>query len=199
MELREAYQLALNVLAECRDRYDLDPAIDFAFDRAQRRLGSFQPGRKRITVSRHAAKLNDRETVEEIIRHELAHALAYQHDGCLDHGAVWKKWAKKMGAEPRATCSSAEVTTPDAPFGLYCPKCGLTLPRYRKAKRKNLAGCPTCSGQGRDEFHVLVLLTRDELHLAREHRLDYGTTEGGRALLRQLRQPHFRKWRPAWL
>jgi len=148
MDLKEAFRLATSLIDETDKDYDLPRNLDFAFDRAKRRLGSYRPQRLRITLSAPICSLNSADVVEEIIRHELAHALAHYHDNKLGHGPRWKQWAIEMGAIPRASCQSADVITPMAPYVYVCPECSFRAERYRRPSRnRGKAGCSNCSNR----------------------------------------------------
>jgi len=146
MHLSDAGELALKLLGEAEVRYQLNPLVYFKFDRAKRRLGSYRPAEMCITLSAPITRLNGLCIIDETLRHEIAHALAHQHDGYLGHRKKWKKWAIKCGAEPRTRCSSQNVITPKAPYIYICPVCDFKTERYRRpAATQGRAGCPNCS------------------------------------------------------
>lgn len=41
-------------------------------------------------------------TLQDAIRHEIAHFLAYDIDKSYKHDRVWRKWARRMNCNPRA-------------------------------------------------------------------------------------------------
>jgi hypothetical protein len=65
-----------------------------------------------ISLSRAFVEGNERAVVEDTIRHEVAHALAWEHDRETGHGAAWAKWCEVTGAEPRRCYDEAEVVLP---------------------------------------------------------------------------------------
>jgi len=148
LELDKAFELAIHLISQAEKEHGLDPGLSFQFDRAKRRLGSYRPGKRCITLSVKITYLNKTTMVEEVIRHEIAHALAHQHEQHLGHGQQWKKWARIMEADPRASCQSADIVTPKAPYAYTCPKCDFKAERYRRpSKRTRRAGCPKCSNK----------------------------------------------------
>jgi SprT protein len=66
----------------------------FGFDRAIRRAGLCNYSEKRITISRHLVEAGDLHVVEQVLLHEIAHALCGQAAG---HGKVWKAKAAELG------------------------------------------------------------------------------------------------------
>lgn|GEM_PF-142828 len=79
---------------------------DLAWDRARRRAGSCDHGRRRITLSRHLMALYSRAEVRETVVHEIAHARVGVHHG---HDAVWRAEARRLGG------SGARLVAADAP------------------------------------------------------------------------------------
>jgi hypothetical protein len=58
---------------------------------------------KTIGINHIFAKLNFRLNgfaLLDVLMHEIAHALDFEYDGNLNHGASWKKWCNKIGATP---------------------------------------------------------------------------------------------------
>jgi predicted SprT family Zn-dependent metalloprotease len=66
----------------------------FGFDRAIRRAGLCNYSQKRITISRHLVEAGDLHVVEQVLLHEIAHALCGQAAG---HGKIWKAKATELG------------------------------------------------------------------------------------------------------
>ncbi len=66
----------------------------FGFDRAIRRAGLCNYSQKRITISRHLVEAGDMKVVEQVLLHEIAHALCGQAAG---HGKIWKAKATELG------------------------------------------------------------------------------------------------------
>ena len=71
MNLDQAEQLALSLMRE----HGLLPRWSFAFDRAERRFGSCNERKRRITLSAAIVRLNSESEVRDTILHEIAHAL----------------------------------------------------------------------------------------------------------------------------
>jgi len=70
----------------------------------KRSLGTCYPISKRIEISRHYLKAEGGLTgnVKDTIRHEIAHAMAWDRFQSMGHGVRWKQCAKILGANPVA-------------------------------------------------------------------------------------------------
>jgi predicted SprT family Zn-dependent metalloprotease len=84
-------------------------------------FGMCQPGRQAISLSRHLVRLNPEAQVEDTIRHEIAHALAWRMSPSDRdaHGRTWVKACALVGARP-VRCYGAEVVTPPARYVGHC-------------------------------------------------------------------------------
>lgn len=110
--------------------------LDFAFDRAKRRLGACHyytiagtPIPAKITLSRHFVPLLSEDEVRDVILHEIAHAQTPgQH-----HNAVWRAAARKIGARPQR-CAAPSVRPP-APIEGRCPTCDVKVSEHHRMPR----------------------------------------------------------------
>ena len=107
MELKQASKLAIELI----DKHGLlNRGWHFAFDRANRRFGSCQYYRKRITLSKFLTELNSEQEVRNTILHEIAHALTPgQH-----HNHIWRAKAKEIGCTGDRCYSSEQVARPES-------------------------------------------------------------------------------------
>jgi predicted SprT family Zn-dependent metalloprotease len=132
MDIHDAASLAHEIMAEHLVGWG------FEFDRAKRRFGRCSFRTRLITLSAPLVLLNERERVEDTIRHEVAHAIAGARAG---HGPLWKEACYVTGARPERCYDSKEVETPMAPWRVECPSGHFSYPRYR---RKKNAACARC-------------------------------------------------------
>ena len=138
--------------------YKLDEqGWSFRWDRAKRRFGCCDYTNKKISISRHLAKLNEFEQGKDTVLHEIAHALAGRQAG---HGPVWIQACQKVGARPERCYSTQEVQTPQARYVRYCPTCLRVRPLYRKSNKK--FACGRCckqynNGQYSEKFALRVV------------------------------------------
>lgn len=78
-----------------------------------------------ISISKSILKEMTYEGVKDTILHEIAHAIQYEKTGSSDHGPIWKKIAKSLGAVPKAAAQPehfikgkvAGIEIIDAEFG----------------------------------------------------------------------------------
>ncbi|CAM3184942.1 SprT-like domain-containing protein [Actinomyces slackii] len=71
---------------------------ELALDRARRRAGLTDHGRRRITLSRQLMGLYSPDEVRETILHEIAHARVGAQHG---HDEVWEAEARRLGSSGR--------------------------------------------------------------------------------------------------
>lgn len=119
------------------------------FDGARRRLGLciwMKRGRlaKIISLSRHAAVAGGWELMEDVVRHEAAHAIDFETRGRSGHDRTWKQWAIRCGADPTRLYEGEAFDDPAAPYLGRCPAegCGYRRPFYRAVTAAHL--CPQC-------------------------------------------------------
>lgn len=187
MLLADAEALALRLMREFKliddSQRNYDPDWEnwkFAFDNAQKRFGAcHRRGFSRhigdgkfekhypngtITLSRELVLLNDAATVEDTIRHEIAHALLPYKKGD-SHGAAWKAMCKRTGANPERLYDVDEVNVVKGDWSATCGACGRTYYKFRQPKRELWCAHPECKklllpyipGMGR--FHPQRKLT----------------------------------------
>lgn len=80
--------------------------------RMTRSLGTFtvRHGRSRVSLSARILRPGLEDIAWETVKHEMAHVAdrATRADGRSDHGPSWRRWAERLGAQPRRSCSREE-------------------------------------------------------------------------------------------
>lgn len=109
------------------------------FDHARRRAGCCLYGERVISLSRVLLPHYPPEAVDEVILHEVAHALVGPAHG---HDAVWRRKARQIGATPKARLSG-DLHAPPAPWVGRCGRCGAGRGLYRVPRR--VTSCGKCS------------------------------------------------------
>src|SRR5271168_4414451 len=134
MELVAAEKLARELMAQF-GLFEQTPAWRFEFDDAKRRFGCCHRSvwQNKITLSRILVFRNDREQVEDTIRHEIAHALASPKGG---HGLEWESMCKRTGAKPVRCYSYDDVDAPWGDWRATCNGCGRVHHKFRRPKRE---------------------------------------------------------------
>lgn len=118
----------------------------FRFDHARRRAGSCNYRDRVITVSKHLIG-HSLEQVEQVILHEIAHALAGQGAG---HGPRWKHMAREIGYRGKRTLN-IDLAKDEAKWLGTCPA-GHEFYRFRKPSGK--ASCVRCSPRFNDKYVI---------------------------------------------
>lgn len=141
MNRAEAQRLALDLMAE----WELtQQGWTFGWIRATRTLGRCYHDRRHIVLSQSFVDLNERDKIEETIRHEIAHAIVGAGKG---HGWEWQSMARTVGCkDPRAKCMDDDLKMARGRYVAVCSSCGHEFSRHRAPK----PGRPlACSKHGR--------------------------------------------------
>lgn len=135
------------------------------FDGAKRRLGIckwIRKGKKVriISLSRHYAFEGGWEAMEDVVRHEIAHAIDFETRGKSDHGPRWQAIARSVGADPTRLYDGDDLAGPPSKYIGICPNCGGEQPFYRRVKRAY--ACPDCCrkharGKFSDRFRLRMV------------------------------------------
>ena len=134
----DRYDVVMAHAAEFMGRY-LDLKVwSFAFDSAKRRLGACKYAEHQISLSRYFVELHSLAEIDQVIRHEVAHAVAGSKAG---HGPKWKKIATELGYNHKRI-SGDEIGNATAKLIGVCPN-GHTV--YRHRKPKTALSCSKCA------------------------------------------------------
>ena len=115
----------------------LDSRWSFSFDHAKTRFGQCDHRRLRITLSRYLCNQGSDDDVEQVLLHEIAHALVGARAG---HGALWLAQARNLGYRGGRT-HSADPASEHANWLGLCPN-GHEVLRFRKPSRA--MSCAKC-------------------------------------------------------
>lgn len=110
----------------------------FDFDHAKTRAGQCDFARRRITVSRYLAVRFSDDDVDQVLLHEIAHALSGARAG---HGPRWRRTAAELGYTG-SRLYDGPVASELAPWVGACPA-GHEHVRYRTPTRP--LACARCS------------------------------------------------------
>lgn len=176
-QLREVKERALHLM-QVLGRQELGTPLTelgwtFGFDKAKRRLGccTWKRGRasvKRISISAYYAALNglahrDEQglhVLEDVIRHEIAHAIEYEQHGASNHGARWQALCRRVGADPSRVYEGHEVNAAPGRYVARCPQCGDEQEYYRLPRRpRACAACCRRHNNGRYAGRFKYVLT----------------------------------------
>ena len=91
-----------NLIEKLFRKHGLNGEWKWKISNTQRRLGSCSRKTKTIRVSRVAILGEEDEIVQDVILHEMAHALLDRKPGDMPHGHKWKRKCVEIGAIPRS-------------------------------------------------------------------------------------------------
>ena len=147
------------------DRYDFVRAVaesqmaehldmdlwSFGWDSAKKRLGVCKYDQHLISLSRYFVDLHSIQEIDQVMRHEIAHALAGPKAG---HGPKWKKIATDIGYEHKKI-SGDEIGNATAKLIGTCPNGHVV---YRHRQPKSPLSCSRCAP--RFDRNYLITWTR---------------------------------------
>ena len=99
-------------------------------ERPRRRIGQCRYGRKELAVTGWYVDLNPWDSVEDTLRHEVAHALAGSK---ANHGPEWVEQCHRVGAraERQLDTSKGGIISPAKRLQAKCAFCGTPYKRDR--------------------------------------------------------------------
>lgn len=98
--------------------------------------------------------------MEDVVRHEIAHAIDFERRGASDHGPVWKDIARRVGADPTRLYEGQDIPDDASKYVGICPSCAKEHPFYRRVTRRY--ACPDCCrthnrGRFSDRFLLCII------------------------------------------
>jgi predicted SprT family Zn-dependent metalloprotease len=102
----------------------------FRFDNGKRRAGQCNYTLREISISKHLVAHNTLDEVQQVVLHEIAHAMVGKDAG---HGPVFKRQAAALGYRGN-NFTGREIAANQAPWVGHC-KAGHVHYRYRKPTR----------------------------------------------------------------
>lgn len=114
-----------------------------------KRLGQCRYSRKEIGVSAWYAETASDPSVEDTIRHEIAHVLANIEFGERGHGPTWKAMCKRVGARPDRLAATDKYVARGR-WSAVCPTCKTKYCKERPPGPGRSYHCKRCPpGLGR--------------------------------------------------
>jgi SprT protein len=124
----------------------------FAWDNAKTRFGQCSHRYRRITLSRYLSDAGSEDESEQVLLHEIAHALAGVRSG---HGDKWLRIARSIGYRGQRTHTSPAATE-HAKWRGVCPS-GHEIIRFRRPSRP--MSCAKCERRF-NPTHLIVWTER---------------------------------------
>lgn len=109
------------------------------WDHAKRRAGACHFKSQTLSFSSVLAQIYPAETMQDVVLHEVAHALAGPGH---NHDKYWKSVARQVGAIPKALLPP-DLPQPQANWSGTCPNCGVI--RHLHSAPRRVASCGKCS------------------------------------------------------
>lgn len=100
-------------------------------------------GRKCITFSRPAFRINHADLGRAVIAHEIAHAICYERGLGLRHDDAWATVACEIGGEA-ACVARTPMQRPRGKQRYRCPVCRTKTERSRAVRDGYQIGCKPC-------------------------------------------------------
>lgn len=123
-----------------------------------RRAGQCRYRRKEIGLTRGFVQNNDRTTVENVILHEIAHALTEGHH----HDEVWRQKAIELGSDGEIFYNTNKVVSWGMAKGiLLCIHCGHESPVYNKHQATAETACAMCDPKKFNENYLMEYIPMD--------------------------------------
>lgn len=97
------------------------PGWTWTWSRGKVQMGLCQYGPKNLKFSRYLVEMNDRDGVDQVVRHELAHVAAGSKAG---HGPVFKAHARRLGVRNPGPCTTG-LAAPEGAYKAKCPTHGV--------------------------------------------------------------------------
>lgn len=155
MTTEEKFELLKKEGLEILKKYHIDGILDLKnykieMHRKKNSLGTCNPSKKVIWLSKLFLEVNSIETMRDVLLHEIAHALTPK-DG---HGKLFKEAAKMLGCN-KNNLGYFNNTEHNAPKGKYVYECiNCHKIAYFHRKLKNRHSCGWCS-KSFDEKYLL--------------------------------------------
>lgn len=128
MNRKDASELSTRLLQELAPEHYANGWRFGGFDRAVTRLGQTRFSKKVFTLSGNITDNSDADSVEQTIRHEIAHILVGPNH---HHDAVWRAKARSIGYHGETTSSINDAARAAYKYVAKCPY-GCKIGFYRK-------------------------------------------------------------------
>jgi predicted SprT family Zn-dependent metalloprotease len=138
----------------------LDLGWRFEFNTRKIAAGLCSKRKKTIYISKWLFDQNPHKSLEfeNVLRHELAHALDFEIRGKSDHGKVWKLIARKVLCTAERCSTSEQIgVTATTKYTLICDTCNKEQPSHKRLKNSVACG-ECCKEHNRGRYDVKYVL-----------------------------------------
>lgn len=128
---------------------------EFKWDKTRKTLGRCFHGLMEIRLSVHYVDNNDWDVMDQVARHEIAHALAGYEAA---HGPEWQAIAIQCGVtNPSAVCRNPDIKSPEGRYQAVCETCGHRYHRHKITRNMNGGlACRVCCAGTFDSRYALT-------------------------------------------
>ena len=131
------------------DKYGLSGKFwSHGFNQKKTIAGVCNITKRYISISEPIVLLNEEENfeiIEDIMLHEIAHALAFENYGEVrDHGKEWRDIAISIGCSGSSSYNENQLKVPNRKYKYECPNCGLIYERHRRITEISPVCCSEC-------------------------------------------------------
>lgn len=115
----------------------------FEYSKAKTSAGWCNDRKKTISVSKHLLEqnLNQPKEWEEVLRHEIAHAIDFEIRGKSDHLKEWKNIAKQVLSTGERCYDVNVIVDNKAKYTIICDTCGAEQQGNRRSKNVACGKC----------------------------------------------------------
>lgn len=131
------------------------PDWELKFSNQKRQLGYCRPKKKVISISKAFMETNPFSVIKDTLLHEIAHALHFLEAGKTNHSNGWKKFALKVGCEPKRCATGEGLKMPQGNYVGICPVCERTTNFYRRVRRSY--ACNHCTNRYDPKYKLKII------------------------------------------
>lgn len=130
----------------------------FVFSTAKIYAGWCSYDKKTISVSTHLLmqNLDKPEEWEEVVRHELAHAIDFEIRGTSDHSKVWKNVAKQVLSTAERCYDTNLIIDNKMKYTVICDACGHERQAHRRTDKLACGKCCKKHNDGKWDERFLL-------------------------------------------
>lgn len=141
-----------------KDKWELSD-WELKFSNQKRQLGYCRPKKKVISISKAFMETNPFPIIKDTLLHEIAHALHFLETGKTNHSNGWKKFALRVGCEPKRCATGEGLIMPEGNYVGVCPACEKNTHFYRKVRRSY--ACNQCTNKYDPKFKLEIMSIDD--------------------------------------
>ena len=132
---------------------------ELRFSNQKRNLGYCRPRKKVISISKSFMESNPFPIIKDTLLHEIAHALHFLETGKTNHSNGWKRFALKVGCEPKRCAETNGLNMPEGNYVGICPVCKKETHFYRRVRRSY--SCSHCTKKYDPKYRLDIMTIKE--------------------------------------